>query len=93
MGFKYPGHFAASAYSPKQVARMELRMRRPHDDQQDSIRTTDEACPVCRGTTTVSRIEPHVAHEGWEIHTYTCPKCGPSRTRVVRSTAAPPEAA
>jgi hypothetical protein len=48
--------------------------------------------PVCRGATTVSRMEPH-AHERWEIHTYTYPKCGPSRTRVVPPTAAPSEAA
>ena len=55
-------HFAASAYPPKHAARRELHMRGPHDDQQDPIRT-----PVCRGTTTVSRIEPHVAHERWKI--------------------------
>src|SRR5215467_5620182 len=27
------------------------------------------ACPVCRGIATVSLIEPHVTHDGWEIHT------------------------
>ena len=55
-------HFAASACPPKHAARRELHMRGPHNDQQDSIRT-----PVCRGTTTVSRIEPHVAQERWKI--------------------------
>ena len=55
-------HFAASACPPKHAARRELHMRGPHDDQQDSIRT-----PARRGTTTVSRIEPHVAQERWKI--------------------------
>lgn len=42
MGFQvYPVLFAVSAYSPKHVARRELHMRGPHDDQQESILTTD----------------------------------------------------
>jgi hypothetical protein len=43
--------------------------------------------------TTVSLVEPHVTHDGWEIHTHTCAKCGPTRTTVVPGTAAPPQAA
>ena len=28
-------------------------------------------------------VEPHAVHEGREIRTYTCKKCGPAKSRIV----------
>jgi hypothetical protein len=44
-----------------------------------------DECPACRGNITLSLVEPHLIHEGWEIYTYTCKNCGPIKSRIVPS--------
>jgi hypothetical protein len=57
-------------------------MHAPLYDRRFSSIAMDE-CPVCWGKITLALVEPHPLHEGREIHTYTCKKCGPTKSRIV----------
>jgi hypothetical protein len=60
-------------------------MHTPFNDSEfRSTRITDE-CPTCREQIALSLVEPHLLHEGWEIYTYTCKRCGPIKSRIVPS--------
>jgi hypothetical protein len=38
---------------------------------------TRDQCPVCDGMARLALVEPHPSRIGMEIHTFTCPTCGP----------------
>ena len=59
-----------------------IPMHAPLYDRRFSSIAMDE-CPVCWGKITLALVEPHPLHEGREIHTYTCEKCGPTKSRIV----------
>jgi hypothetical protein len=48
-----------------------------------STAKTRDQCPVCDGMTRLALVEPHPRRIGKEIHTFTCPTCGPVRARIV----------
>ena len=57
-------------------------MHAPLYDRRFSSIAMDD-CPVCWGKIALAVVEPHPVHEGREIHTYTCEKCGPTKSRIV----------
>jgi hypothetical protein len=57
-------------------------MHAPLYDRRFSSIAMDD-CPVCWGKIALALVEPHPVHEGREIHTYTCGKCGPTKSRIV----------
>ena len=40
-------------------------------------------CPVCGAETALAEIEPHPLHGDFEIHGFTCDRCGPIKSLVV----------
>ena len=44
---------------------------------------TRDLCPVCDGMTRLALVEPHPSRIGMEIHTFTCPTCGPVKAKIV----------
>ena len=65
------------------LGRRESDMHTPFYDPK--ISSTTDRCPVCRGKVTLSLVEPHLTHDGWEILSYSCKKCGPTRSKIVPS--------
>jgi hypothetical protein len=59
-------------------------MHAPFYDRRFSSSAMD-GCAVCRGNLTLSVVEPDLTHEGFAIHTYTCEKCGPTKSKIVAS--------
>ena len=57
-------------------------MHTPFYDQRFSAIGMD-GCAVCGGRITLAQIEPHPTLDGREIHSYTCKKCGPVKTKIV----------
>ena len=57
-------------------------MHAPLYDRRFSSIAMDD-CPVCWGKIALALVEPHPIHEGREIHTYTCDRCGPTKSRIV----------
>jgi hypothetical protein len=44
---------------------------------------TRDQCPVCDGMARLALVEPHPSRIGMEIHTFTCPTCGPVKSKIV----------
>jgi hypothetical protein len=40
-------------------------------------------CPVCGDETALAEIEPHPLYAEFEIHGYSCHRCGPIKSVVV----------
>jgi hypothetical protein len=46
--------------------------------------STNDRCPACLRAMTLPVIEPHPTRTGWEIHTFNCDRCGPTKSKVVK---------
>jgi hypothetical protein len=44
-----------------------------------------DVCDVCRRTTTLAVVEPHVTRTGVEIYTFNCDVCGRTTSKVVET--------
>ena len=46
--------------------------------------STKDTCPVCGGAATLTVIEPHLTRVGFDIYTFKCDECGPTKSKVVK---------